>query len=311
MDAEKSIRATDARAPAQWGRNPFGSNSLRWSQIFPEHRGWLGFVLATFLVSFGWLNRTRGLLTADEGLGYALGIISVGCILVLLLYPLRKRFRVLKFIGPLSKWFRNHMFLGVTAPIAALYHCNFQLGSLNSRIALFSALLVAGSGLVGRFIYSKIHHGLYGRKANLKELLAQVKLAPPSEEILGTFVPELIKRIAAFDQQVLVPPKGIIDCFKLPFVLAIRTRLQYFRLRRFTRRSLKFHAKRSDVIAKHRRQAQRATYEYIKIHLRQVRRVAEFTAYDRLFGLWHKVHFPFFLMLLISVVIHVFVVHLY
>lgn len=306
-----SVRAADVQAADPWGSDPFGANWLRWLRIFKQHRGWLGFALATFLVWFGWLNRERNLLTAEEGLGYMLGIVSVGCILVLLLYPLRKRFRLLKFIGPLSKWFRNHMVLGVTAPIAALYHCNFQLGSLNSRIALFSALLVAGSGLVGRFVYSKIHHGLYGRKANLKELLAQVKLTPPGEGVMGAFVPELMKRIAAFDRQVLVPPKGIIDTIKLPFTLAVRTRLQYFRLSRFTRQSLVFHASRSNVVAEHQAQMERAVCRYIRNHLRHVRRVAEFTAYDRLFALWHKVHFPFFVMLLTSVIIHVFVVHLY
>ena len=144
------------------------------------------------------------------------GIVSASCILVLLLYPLRKRFRFLKFIGPLPTWFRNHMVLGVSAPIVALYHCNYQLGSLNSRIALFSALVVAGSGLIGRFIYSKIHHGLYGRKAKFKELLAQVKVTTPGVGQLGTLVPELKLRITQFDREVLVPPKSIFESFKLP-----------------------------------------------------------------------------------------------
>lgn len=203
------------------------------------------------------------------------------------------------------------MMLGVTAPIAALYHCNFQLGSLNSRIALFSALVVAGSGLVGRFIYSKIHHGLYGRKANLKELLAQVKLTAPGAGILGAFIPELMRRMAAYDRQVLVPPSSIVDCVKLPFVLGFRTRLQYFALSKFTRESLTMFAISSPVVAEHQPKFEKAVRKYIKTHLRHVRRVAEFTAYDRLFALWHKVHFPFFVMLLASAIIHVLAVHLY
>ena len=268
-------------------------------------------LLAATLVLAGWLLRERQLLTAEEGVGYFLGILSVSCMLVLLLYPLRKRYRFLRFIGPQAKWFRNHMVLGVTAPILALYHCNFQLGSLNSRIALFSALLVAGSGLVGRFIYSKIHHGLYGRKANLKELLAQVKLTAPGRGRMGAFVPELMKRLSTFDRAVLVPPDGIIDCFKLPFVLALRTRIQYARLTRFTRQSLLLEARRSALVDQHREQLERAACRYIRNHLRHVRRVAEFTAYERLFSLWHKLHFPFFVTLLISVIIHLLAVHLY
>jgi len=287
------------------------TESVSLLRIRPEYRGWMGFILAIFLVSFGWLNRERNFLTAEEGLGYVLGIVAVACMLILLLYPLRKRFQGMKFIGPVSKWFRNHMFLGVSAPIAALYHCNFQLGSLNSRIALFSALLVAASGLVGRFIYSKIHKGLYGRKNTLKELVARVQLTPKDESFLGSFVPELIDGIAAYDRQVLYPPRGFFATIGLPFVLAVKTRLQYFRLRRFTHKALAHHASRSNVVAERRKELQKAARKTFKNHLRNVRQVAEFTAYDRLFGLWHKVHFPFFLMLLISVIIHVLAVHLY
>lgn len=306
-----SVRAAEVQAAREWAQDPFDTRSGGWLEIFRNYRAWFGFGLAASLLLIGWHIRDLDLLTAERGVGYALGIVSVCCMLVLLLYPLRKRFKLLKFIGPMPRWFRNHMVLGVVAPIAALYHCNFQLGSLNSRIALFSALLVAGSGLVGRFIYSKIHHGLYGRKKKLKELLAQVRLTAPRNGALGSFVPELLQRISAFDRQVLVPPEGVLHSLKLPFTLWFRTRLAYFRLARFTRHSLKFEAMHSSVVAAHRAQLEKSVRRYIKNHLRHVRRVAEFTAYERLFALWHKVHFPFFLMLLITVVIHVLVVHLY
>ncbi len=51
--------------------------------------------------------------------------------------------------------------------------------------------------------------------------------------------------------------------------------------------------------------------QYVTAHLRHVHRVAEFTAYERIFSLWHKVHFPFFVTLVVTVVLHVLVVHLY
>lgn len=306
-----AVNAEEALPAGRWNDSPYGEDRSGWRRFFSEHRRWLSFGFATTLLLFGWLTRDIGFFNAEEGVGYLLGIVSVTCMLVLLLYPLRKRYRVLKFIGPLPKWFKTHMALGVAAPITALYHCGFQLGSLNSRIALFSVLLVAGSGLVGRFIYSKIHHGLYGRKANLKELLKRVKLTNPGSGILGHFMPDLMKRIATFDRDVLVPPKGIMDCMKLPFVLFIRTRLQEIRLMRFTRQSLLFQAKRSTAVAEHRAQLEKSVQQYVRTHLHYVRRVAEFVAYERLFSLWHKVHFPFFVALLVSVILHVSVVHLY
>jgi len=306
-----AVNAEDVRPTRRWKGSPFGSGWPGWLQVCREHRGRLAIGLAIFLLLFGWLTRERGFLVADYGVGYMLGIVSAACMLVLLLYPLRKRYRILKFIGPLPKWFRNHMVLGVAAPIAALYHCSFQLGSLNSRIALFSALLVAGSGLVGRFIYAKIHRGLYGRKANLKELLARVKLTQPGIGTLGLFVPELMKRIAVFDREVLVPPKGTLDSLTLPLVLAFKIRRQRIRLMRFTRQTLLFQADSSEVVAEHRAQLEQTVRQYVTEHLRHVHRVAEFTAYERIFSLWHKVHFPFFVTLVVTVVLHVLVVHLY
>lgn len=304
-------RAAEVRGEHQWSSDPFGGSRIGFSERFRKHKATFGFSLAAVLLIAGWMIRDRHWLSAEYGIGYALGIVSVSCMAVLLLYPLRKRFRVLKFIGPLPKWFRNHMILGVSAPIAALYHCNFQLGSLNSRIALFSALAVAGSGLVGRFIYSKIHHGLYGRKKNLKELLAQVNTTAPGVDTLGNFVQELRARISQFDREVLVPPKGLLQCTWLPFTLTVKTRLHYWRVMRFTRLSLAYQARRSETVAEHKRRLEQVVRSYVQNHLRQVQRVASFVAYEKLFALWHKVHFPFFVLLLVTVVVHIAVVHLY
>ena len=306
-----AAEAVEVQAGRQWDIDSFGAKKRGWLQLVRRNKAKIGFGFAFCLLIVGWLIRDQHWLSAEHGAGYALGIVSVTAMAILLLYPLRKRYRFLKFIGPLPKWFRNHMILGVTAPIAALYHCNFQLGSLNSRIALFSALAVAGSGLVGRFIYSKIHHGLYGRKATLKELLAQVNTTAPGVGTLGTFVPELKERISQFDRQVLVPPKGVLECIKLPFMLTIKTRLHYWRVLRFTRVSLAYRANRSHVVAEHKDRLEQVISNYVRNHLRQVQRVASFVAYDRLFALWHKVHFPFFVLLLVTVIVHVAVVHLY
>jgi hypothetical protein len=72
-----------------------------------------------------------------------------------------------------------------------------------------------------------------------------------------------------------------------------------------------FQADASIVVAEHRAQLEQTVRQYVTEHLRHVHRVAEFTAYERIFSLWHKVHFPFFVTLVVTVVLHVLVVHLY
>jgi hypothetical protein len=124
-------------------------------------------------------------------------------------------------------------------------------------------------------------------------------------------MPELNKRLVAFDRSVLVPPTGWLDAMILPFKLAALTRLQYWKLARFARRRLIIESTLSDTLKKNRPRLEALTRQYIATHLREVRRVAEFTAYQRLFALWHVIHRPFFVILFLSVAIHVFAVHYY
>jgi hypothetical protein len=58
-----------------------------------------------------------------------------------------------------------------------------------------------------------------------------------------------------------------------------------------------------------RRHAQaRAT---TRSYLRSVLRVAQFSAYERVFALWHVLHVPFVYLLLLTAGFHVFAVHAY
>ena len=94
----------------------------------------------------GWHNSEEGHLTPETGVGYWLGIAGASAMLLLLLYPLRKRMKSLRGLGSVGGWFRLHMVLGLIGPALILFHSNFKLGSLNSNVALFSMLTVAASG---------------------------------------------------------------------------------------------------------------------------------------------------------------------
>jgi hypothetical protein len=281
------------------------------TQLVARFGAHIGFGAAALAVLIGWLLRERRVLDADTGLGYFLGIVAVASMAALLVYPLRKRFAFLKFLGPTKNWFRTHMALGTVGPLAALYHCNFATGAVNSRVALYAALLVAGSGFIGRYIYSKVHLGLYGRRVDLKELLARIEVAAPAAARAAAFVPELTRRLIEFDRSVLVPPTGLLQCAFLPMRIAVVTRLEHWKLVAFARREIAAESLRSERLHRYGPSLERITREYIAAHLKQVRRVAEFVAYQRLLALWHVVHRPFFFVLVATAVIHIVAVHSY
>ena len=272
----------------------------------------IGYALAAFAVVGGWLlTRDRELVDAQDGIGYWIGIVGASLMAILLLYPLRKRLRFMHSLGATRHWFRMHMIFGVLGPVLILYHCNFAFGSLNDTVALVCTLLVAVSGLVGRYVYAKIHVDLDGHRASLEQLSARARITVADRTQAAALVPQLLERLTAYDAAVLTPPQSMLGSVLLPLKLAITTRWAGQRLAWYAGWQLRQQARRSAVVREQRARLQRAVKRFIKEHLKRVRRVAELGSYERLFSLWHVFHLPFFYMLVVAALIHVLAVHMY
>ena len=267
-------------------------------------------LIAVFVVA-GWLVRDLKLITPEEGTGYWLGIIGGSLMLSLLLYPLRKRIRFLHRLGTTRSWFRLHMILGLVGPLLVLYHCNFQLGSFNSRVALYCMLLVAGSGIVGRHFYAAIHRGLYGRRLTLSELQTELLQSTEKSHGLAKLMPRLVARLEKLSAELL-------GC-KVTRSLGIARSIRWTFTHRFVRWSLLWTARRelraaavvSEVVAKDRKRLYRNTARYIRDYTKLMGRVAQFTFYERLFAVWHVLHLPIFFVMVLSALVHVLAVHMY
>jgi hypothetical protein len=271
------------------------------------------FLLFGALLYSGWhfQSEIERYITPQRGLGYALGIVGGSMMLLLFIYTARKRIRWLAFLGPTVSWFRFHMLLGVAGPLCILYHANFHLGATNSNVALISMLTVAGSGIVGRYIYSRIHHGLYGSKASLGELRAgSDNLHSGSGSV--AFVPELVERLESAERRMLAvgPHLPVLGLAK-PIAVAALAIHSRWSLRRYVNRALRAAARNSAVIAGQRGRLRRTALAYVNRRLAATRRLADFQAFERLFSLWHALHIPLIVMLLVAGAVHVIVVHLY
>ena len=259
----------------------------------------------------GWMTRERGVLSAEYGFGYVLGIIGATLMVLLLLYPLRKRVRALHRLGSVRIWFRTHMIFGVLGPALILFHCNFSLGSFNSRVALFCTLIVAGSGLMGRYIYARIHHGLYGRRASLEDL--RERFADIAQQIgpLGRSTPALVEALATVEAPFQNPRGGVVASLWLGLRAAVLVRLVKFRFRRQLSDALDELASQSSVYAAERARLERNWLRYLSRRVNALRELAQFNLFERLFAAWHVVHFPLFIVMVMAVVVHVIAVHMY
>ena len=164
---------------------------------------------------------TERYITPRSGIGYALGITGGSMMVLLLLYSARKRVRWLRWLGSVTRWFEVHMVLGVLGPLCILFHSNFSLGATNSNVAFWSMLTVAGSGLVGRYLYAHIHYGLYGRQKTLAELQGSAARLHSLGQSLP-FLPDLMGAAGTVSEQRILgsgPRLPIIELVK-PVVLS-------------------------------------------------------------------------------------------
>lgn len=234
----------------------------------------------------------------DSGrdIGYALGLTGGTMTLGLLLYPMRKRLRIMQDWGALKYWFRFHMIGGIAGPLLVMFHSTFQIGSPNAAVALVCMLLVVGSGLVGRFLYRQIHRGLYGSQLTLKELQQDLEKNLDALEPQLQWSPEIRAGLRGFMAYAAAPASGWTTSAKRFCLIGGK--------RRATLRCI---AAAFDTAGANGPRL----LPVVDSTLRAAQQAAQLSAYERLFSLWHIVHIPFLCMLAITAVIHVVAVHVY
>ena len=274
-------------------------------KLFNATRANLLFIITAVILYLGWNRRDDNYISAETGIGYLLGIIGGSLMVILLLYPLSKRVSLLTKLLPIRYWFGIHMLFGIIGPVLILFHSNFQLGSTNSTVALTSMLLVAGSGLIGRYIYTHIHHGLYGARKTLREL--KQKTEHNHAELIAMYSDDdsLNKRLLSMEEKALRPYSGLLSSIMHVIHLS-------FSSRRFKRAYIRLlnthhgkHDNDGDAVDK------KAIIRSFEHYTHALNQTAQFALFERLFSLWHILHLPLFIMMIITAVIHIFAVHMY
>ncbi|MDH5300854.1 MAG: hypothetical protein OEW58_05760 [Gammaproteobacteria bacterium] len=264
------------------------------------------FVLVTLAIVQAWLVKDYRFIDAEEGLGYWLGIGGGVLMLLLLLYPLRKHINALHFLGKINVLFRIHMVFGILGPTLIVLHTNFQLGALNSNVALFCMLIVATSGLMGRYLYFRIHSRLSGKKLTTLELqkqsldsLRQLNEDLPNFNHLTDYLDRYKNEGHYFDHSML------------GFIFSPWLRLKRFLIYRDLSSRCQASIKEHTSDKKQQKLLISRTQKNLKLYIFSVLRLAKLDLYQRTFSLWHVLHLPLFMMMLVTGIFHVIAVHMY
>ncbi len=271
----------------------------------------LVYLVLVLLVWGAWQITQLDLFTPGDDTGYWLGVSGAVMMLMLFTYPLRKHFRFARFLGTIKGVFLVHMVLGIGGPLLILLHSNFRTQSINAAVAFYSMIIVAVSGVVGKFLFFRVNRGLHGVKSDLSSLQRKAGMAMDDARSRLAFAPQIDERLKAFSQRELDAIDTPLDAFRRVFVLPISQFLTYRKsvaeLEKLLPRMAKNQSWSREDLQRRRRKAKKLVHKYLEA----VVRVSQFTAYTRLFSYWHVAHIPFVYLLIVTTLVHIFAVHAY
>jgi hypothetical protein len=239
---------------------------------------------------------------AEEGLGYFLGLGGGIIMLLAMTYSMFKYAPALRTKIKIKAWLNMHIAMGLLGPLLIYFHSTFRIGSLNGGVALISMSLVLLSGIIGRFLYSKTHYGLGGRKAKLGELHKML-----NDENSRIHSP----RLNNFTQSVMHHSTSLLQASWELLSYGIRRRWVYFQAKKEILRKLKEVALENNLTKQQIRKQKRIVSRQLRNYLALLHKVALFKLYERFFAFWRHAHVPLLYLLLISGIVHVIAVHMY
>lgn len=268
-------------------------------------RQFLGILLAGLVTWAAYLVAVGKYYTPRSGFGFYIGVGGTLMMVALLAYPLRKHVSWMQRWGALKHWFRIHMIMGIIGPMLVLFHSTFHIRTTNAAVALVSMFGVVLSGIVGRFVYTKIHYGLYGSRATLEKVRETFSGQADETKSRLHFAPRVEEWIRSFEEKVTQPDRSLASSAWHVLTLGIARNVLEFRcgkeLKRLlrTERRPEFPGGAHDALA------------LISCYLREVERVAHFTTYERFFSLWHILHIPLIYLLAASTIFHILAAYMY
>lgn len=270
---------------------------------------YVGAVVA--ILGSAYLVREEEYIIPKHGTGYWLGIAGGLILLFLLLYPLRKKRAKDAKYGSIATWFQWHMILGILGPTLILLHSNFQLKSVNATVATVIMLTVVASGVIGRFLYRKVHKDLYDTKAEVTALLFEADTLYDAFGEEMQWAPAILEQLRSFEQRIGTPHVNPLQSLIFIVRIAIDSRLSHHRVAAASAQILKHRALVEGWPPSRLKQMRHSVSAHLEEYYDTVRKAAELKLYNRLLAVWHVLHLPLFLLLIVAAIVHIVAVHLY
>jgi hypothetical protein len=254
--------------------------------------------LATTLIGFSYYVAARGArvrhalhpwLKASGPVGLAFGIAGLALFLFMWLYPLRKRFASAR-LGRVSSWLDIHIVCGLALPVIVAVHAGWRFHGLIG-LGYLSMVLVAASGIVGRYLYVHIPRSRSGVELTLDEAMAERRALITDIAVSMRQDPMMVER-ALSPVSRTARSAGVWGSMREMIAGDFARWIAMRRLERQWRGRVE-------------RGSLDAALRLARRELALSQQLRMLDATRRVFGLWHVAHRPFAITALLAVLIHV------
>jgi hypothetical protein len=247
-------------------------------------------ILAGEAIALTLLYRDRAITAADP-IGHTIGWVGTGSMCVMHVYSIRRRVRALHSWGRLRTWLHVHIFLGLQGALLVTFHSiHLKTVSNWAGLTIMCTLIVVGSGIFGRYLFSLIPKNISGERLSAREVEAELAALRP-----------LFARSAqpAIEAAVVEVERATPLGGKMTFAHLVQEDLRARRAFRHLDRAL----------AEVRRAAPSGELEQFAAVVRRrallARRLAMLTAAERVFRYWTILHKPLTYILAGAVAMHI------
>jgi len=233
--------------------------------------------------------------------GQSLGLLTLALFVFIWLYPLRKRVRWLNFTGSMQRWLDLHIVAGLSVPLLGATHAAWHFKGVIG-IGYWAMLVVCLSGIVGKYIYTRIPRSRSGVEMTLEQL-GRRRLELVEEISSDTGLDrETVRGLLAAEP---LADGGAAMGLGKTLTRMIADDLMRWRSTRAFRRELRRHNSGATPFP---REAVRDILRMARREMALTQQARMLEASHKLFRFWHVAHLPFAITALVTVVLHVAVV---
>jgi hypothetical protein len=226
-------------------------------------------------------------------IGLIFGITGAAMMVLMLIYTVRKRTRLLGRWLSLRQFLHFHIYLGIIGPLRIVLHTSFKVQGLVA-VSFWSMVAVALSGFFGRYLYSQIPRNIEGDELTLQEI----------DHISEYLAGELRDKYALEEADLKKVEEVLDDSAKTSSgtFASVMNLIKDDIIRPFSKRRLRMRLARILRLPKAQfNHFLETSFERIQLK----RRIAMMDQVRQLFYYWHVVHKPFAIIMYIIMCIHI------